>query len=91
MTVQKGDTITFEGIRQMARNPDRKWWQVWKPRLIPANAQWDEATLIRFKARDVAPLALNTINTRVGIICGQYKAEQRAQNKRLSDTVESIV
>ena len=36
MTVQKGDTITFEGIRQMARNPDRKWWQVWKPRMVPS-------------------------------------------------------
>lgn len=36
MTMQKGDTITFEGLHQMVRNPDRKWWQLWKPRMVPA-------------------------------------------------------
>jgi hypothetical protein len=31
---QPGDTFTIAHIYRMIPNPDRKWWQVWKPRKV---------------------------------------------------------
>lgn len=32
--VKVGDTFTIEGVRRRVPNPDRAWWQLWRPRLI---------------------------------------------------------
>lgn len=32
--IKEGDMITIEGMHQMVPNPDRKWWQFWKPAKI---------------------------------------------------------
>jgi hypothetical protein len=32
--IKPGDTLTFEGINHMVPNPDRRWWQFWKPQMI---------------------------------------------------------
>lgn len=32
--IKVGDVFTIEGIRPLIANPDRRWWQFWKPRLI---------------------------------------------------------
>jgi hypothetical protein len=29
-----GDTFTIAGCKRVVRNPDRRWWQLWKPRQI---------------------------------------------------------
>jgi hypothetical protein len=31
--IKIGDTFTIEGVYRMVPNPDRRWWQLWKPRL----------------------------------------------------------
>ena len=33
-TVKIGDKITLAGTFVLVRNPARKWWQVWKPRVV---------------------------------------------------------
>jgi len=32
--MEAGDKITMAGFNRMIRNPSRKWWQFWKPRMI---------------------------------------------------------
>ena len=32
--VKAGDTITVAGIYETIPNPDRRWWQFWKPRQL---------------------------------------------------------
>jgi hypothetical protein len=29
-----GDEVTIAGCLVLVRNPDRRWWQFWKPRMI---------------------------------------------------------
>lgn len=36
MTIKIGDEFTIAGVRNMRPNPDRRWWQLWKPRRVPA-------------------------------------------------------
>jgi hypothetical protein len=32
--IKVGDTFTVAGVRRLGPNPDRAWWQFWRPRLI---------------------------------------------------------
>lgn len=32
--IKVGDTVTFAHIYETVSNPDRRWWQVWKPRFV---------------------------------------------------------
>ena len=29
-----GDRLTIAGVMMARRNPDRRWWQLWKPRFV---------------------------------------------------------
>lgn len=33
-TIKPGEAFTIEGLYRMVPNPDRRWWQFWKPRLV---------------------------------------------------------
>lgn len=33
--IQMGDMFTIEGVHNVMRNPNRRWWQLWKPRMVP--------------------------------------------------------
>lgn len=39
MDLRAGDHFTIAGIYVAVRNPDRKWWQFWKPRFVADPAQ----------------------------------------------------
>ena len=39
MPIKRGDIFTYEGINEMMRNPDRRWWQLWKPRFVRRQSQ----------------------------------------------------
>ena len=32
--IKIGDTVTIAGLVKSVPNPSRKWWQVWKPRMV---------------------------------------------------------
>jgi hypothetical protein len=32
--MKPGDTFTIAGLTRKVPNPARKWWQVWRPRMI---------------------------------------------------------
>lgn len=32
--IKEGDVITIQGAHHMVPNPDRKWYQFWKPRRV---------------------------------------------------------
>ena len=32
--LQIGDTVTIAGLVKSVPNPSRKWWQVWRPRMV---------------------------------------------------------
>jgi hypothetical protein len=32
--IKTGDKVTISGCYARVRNPDRKWWQLWKPRMV---------------------------------------------------------
>jgi hypothetical protein len=32
-TIKTGDTFTLSG--DIVKNPNRRWWQIWKPKRIP--------------------------------------------------------
>ena len=32
-----GDVLTFDGLFKPMPNPNRRWWQLWKPRTIASN------------------------------------------------------
>lgn len=40
--IKEGDIITIAGYYQKVPNPARRWWQVWKPRMIAGGdlAKW---------------------------------------------------
>lgn len=43
--MRPGDKLTIAGIHGMERNPDRRWWQLWKPRwLVMSELQCFEIT-----------------------------------------------
>jgi hypothetical protein len=44
-----GDEVTFEGVRELAPNPNRRWWQIWKPRFV------EGAALQKFRVVDTYP------------------------------------
>lgn len=33
--IEIGETFTVAGINPTKPNPDRRWWQFWKPRRVP--------------------------------------------------------
>lgn len=35
MGMHVGDKFTIAGVRRSVPNPDRRWWQWWKPRTVP--------------------------------------------------------
>jgi hypothetical protein len=35
--IKLGDTFTIAGDYTQIKNPNRKWWQVWKPKIVKAN------------------------------------------------------
>ena len=37
MEIKTGDTITIAGVMRKAINPDRRWWQFWKPRMVASD------------------------------------------------------
>lgn len=40
--IKLGDSITIEGLHRVIANPDRRWWQLWKPRMVETSetAEW---------------------------------------------------
>lgn len=32
--IKMGDVFTISGIYEEVKNPDRKWWQFWKPKMV---------------------------------------------------------
>lgn len=34
LPIKVGDSFTIAGVYPLYRNPDRRWWQVWKPRWV---------------------------------------------------------
>ena len=36
-TMNHGDKCTIAGYYSLIRNPARKWWQVWKPRMVASD------------------------------------------------------
>ncbi len=33
--IEVGDVVTISGFFDLKENPDRRWWQFWKPRHVP--------------------------------------------------------
>lgn len=33
--IQRGDTFTIAGVYETMLNPQRRWWQFWKPKIVP--------------------------------------------------------
>lgn len=31
---KSGDVFTIEGLHPAIRDPNRRWWQFWKPRMV---------------------------------------------------------
>jgi hypothetical protein len=42
-----GDTFTIAGVYGMERNPNRRWWQFWRPRCF-AVSELQIFTVVRF-------------------------------------------
>lgn len=32
--ISDGDVFTIAGVYKIIRNPDRHWWQIWRPRMV---------------------------------------------------------
>jgi hypothetical protein len=37
VAMKPGDMVTIGGCYVMAANPDRRWWQFWRPRMVPTD------------------------------------------------------
>lgn len=37
--IHLGDYFTISGVHKMVSNPARRWWQLWKPRLVKGPLQ----------------------------------------------------
>jgi hypothetical protein len=37
--MKTGDKVTIAGVYRNVPNPNRRWWQFWKPRRIPGGPQ----------------------------------------------------
>lgn len=46
--MQTGDTFTIAGVYSQVRNPERQWWQFWKPRMVASSE------LARFEVRSAS-------------------------------------
>ena len=74
VSMKQGDTYTFAGVYILKPNPDRKWWQVWKPRLVAT------PDLQTFQVKAVSS----------SVITLDHKQWQREENARLSALAEGF-
>ncbi len=44
--MKPGDKVTIEGVYRAIPNPDRRWWQFWKPRMVDTSEPM-EWTVVR--------------------------------------------
>lgn len=42
VSIKPGDRVTIEGLHRVVPNPRRRWWQLWKPRMVETceTAEW---------------------------------------------------
>lgn len=42
--MKSGDSLTIAGVWRKIPNPDRKWWQFWRPRMV-ASGEYQRFTV----------------------------------------------
>ena len=53
--INEGDTVTIDGIYWSVPNPARRWWQIWKPRLVSSDEMQTFTVVPALRAQQEPP------------------------------------